>query len=294
MARSIVVGVSNAEDTDAALDWAAAEAAYRGCSLHLVHSLQWLLQDAFGASDEVRAGLVVDGEEILARAAARVRAVQPDAVVETSLDLDVDPATALLDRADAPDGAFMIVLGSKGRSRLGDLLAASSTLATIHDAHCPVVVVRAPVGDPVPAAPVVVGVDGSDLSARAVEAAFAEASLWGTGVRAVLTWHPPALWSPELAAYAVLGDDERQRISQASADALAGSLARWRDRYPDVPVEQVVLEGHAGEALVRASRGARLLVVGSRGRGGFAGLLLGSVSSAAIHHAECPVMVCHR
>ena len=294
MARSILVGVSNAEDTDAALDWAAAEASRRGCSLHLVHSLQWLLQDAFGASDEVRAGLLVDGNEILARAAARVRAARPDAVVATSLDLDADPATALLDRADVPDGALMIVLGSKGRSRLGDLLAASSTLATIHDAHCPVVVVRGPVPHPGPTAPVVVGVDGSDLSARAVEAAFAEAALWGTGVRAVLTWHAPTMWSPEMAAYAVLGDEERRRIAQGCTEAVARSLAVWSDTYPDVPVEQVVREGHAGEALVQASRGARLLVVGSRGRGGFTGLLLGSVSSAAIHHAECPVMVCHR
>ena len=76
-------------------------------------------------------------------------------------------------------------------------------------------------------------------------------------------------------------------------EALSEQLAGWREKYPDVPVTEVVERSHPVEALVRASRTADLVVVGCRGRGGFGGMLLGSVSQGLIRHADCPVAVVH-
>ncbi len=80
-----------------------------------------------------------------------------------------------------------------------------------------------------------------------------------------------------------LGQEERRLLSEA--------LAGHRERHPDVAVEHETVHGPTREALIEASRTARLVVVGARGRGGFSGLLLGSVSQALLHHAHCPVAV---
>lgn len=295
MRRQVLVGVSDRESSTAAVDWAAAEAARRELPVHVVHSLHWLLQNAVGDSARVREDLLRAGRESLQEAVERVHARAPELDVETTVELELDPASALLSRADS---AELVVLGSRERSTFGDVIAGSATIATVRHAPCPVVVVRphatraqvAGAG----AGEVVVGVDGSEVSSRAVEAAFAEASLWGCGLTAVHVWQPATVGAPESFVYGVLVPSDLEQAREAHGALLSEALAGWRDKHPDVPVREVLVEGHAGGALVEASRDARLLVVGTRGRGGFAGLLLGSVSSAVLHHADCPVMVCHR
>lgn len=145
---------------------------------------------------------------------------------------------------------------------------------------------------------IVVGIDGSSESEDALEFALAEARLRGTTLHVVHAWRTPltlALPEPTVMGYAPVsaGDLEqlaaklRERAEQLVAEELHAVLGD----DPRVEVRREVLESDAAEALVEASRGADLLVVGSRGRGGFSGLLLGSVGQHVAHHAHCPVVI---
>jgi nucleotide-binding universal stress UspA family protein len=170
--------------------------------------------------------------------------------------------------ADAQD-ASMIVVGSAGMLTMSSLAGGSAAMAVAGHAKVPVVVVRPglPDAEPGPSAfRVVVGTDGTAISKAAVEFAFAEAQAHGCGVTIV---------------HAI--DDENQR---ADAEAMLASLAvGHRD------VRTVIAPAVASRALIDESAGARMVVVGSRGQGGLAGLLRGSVSQAVIHRAHCPVAV---
>ena len=140
---------------------------------------------------------------------------------------------------------------------------------------------------------VVVGVDGSEQSILALRWAMEEASVrQGWSVEAIITWTYPVMATDGFSGGAgligldpaVLAEGARQRLESAIQTACPDEPERQR-------IKRTVQEGGAGHALVEASRGAQLLVVGSRGHGGFADLLLGSVSSQCVHHAHCPVTV---
>jgi nucleotide-binding universal stress UspA family protein len=134
----------------------------------------------------------------------------------------------------------------------------------------------------------VVGVDGSELSRLAVDFAFSHAALHHLGVLAVHAYAFPAfITSSDLPSAAYDIDDLREDHARLLAEALAG----YRDNYPDMPVRQKVVYGPPAAVLVAESAGAALTVVGSRGRGGFAGLLLGSTSQSVLHHATGPVAI---
>ena len=131
----------------------------------------------------------------------------------------------------------------------------------------------------------VVGVDGSPTSEAATAFAFEAASLRRVPLVAVHVWRDvlvDATMAP-LLDWDVIDSDERE--------VLAERLAGWSEKYPDVPVRRLVARDRPARALVEESGRAQLVVVGSRGRGGFHGLLLGSVSQALLHHAHCPVAV---
>ncbi|MFN0090752.1 MAG: universal stress protein [Acidimicrobiales bacterium] len=135
---------------------------------------------------------------------------------------------------------------------------------------------------------IVVGVDGSEHSVAALRWAVEEAKLRNAQVEAVISWQYPVYAADPIGATAIssldpelVRDGARRALEEAIAAADAGPA----------PVTPVVLEGSAGHALIETARGAELLVVGSRGHGGFAGLLLGSVSTQCVHHAPCPVVV---
>jgi nucleotide-binding universal stress UspA family protein len=133
---------------------------------------------------------------------------------------------------------------------------------------------------------IVVGVDGSESSTRALRWAVRQAQLTGGSVVAVTAWHYPYNLGVAPVAFDGLSDFESdaKRI-QAEALAEVSGLA------PEVRVEPLTAEGHPAEVLLNASKDADLLVVGSRGHGGFAAALLGSVSLHCVLHAQCPVMV---
>lgn len=134
---------------------------------------------------------------------------------------------------------------------------------------------------------IVVGVDGSEASDAALGWALAQAHRTGDQVQAVHAWHYPEISELLTANPFELQHDE---FRADAARVLRSALERV-DPRPDVHVDPVVAMGRAAEVLLAAAADADLLVVGSRGRGGFAGLLLGSVSQHCVHHAPCPVVV---
>jgi nucleotide-binding universal stress UspA family protein len=284
--RAVVAGVDGSECSLQAVRWAAAEAARRHVPLRLVAAHAWpaggLIGDP-GLGVDYRAVLrdVVLGH--LAAAAADALQVAPGLEVE-QVEVTGYPVPVLLGDSGS---AEMVVLGDRGLGGFTGLLIGSVAVAASAHAACPVVVVRGPEPDGVTplAEPVVVGVDGSPTSEAAVAFAFEEASLRRVPLVAVHVWRDvlvDATMAP-LLDWDAIESDERE--------VLAERLAGWSAKYPDVPVRRSVIRDRPGHALVEESGRAQLVVVGSRGRGGFHGLLLGSVSQALLHHAHCPVAV---
>lgn len=137
---------------------------------------------------------------------------------------------------------------------------------------------------------IVVGVDGSEQSRAALQWAYDEAAHHGASVTAVMTWEPPTL--PMSPPYGALTDADYPTSPRTEALALLDQLVADLDgQRADVDVRTSVEEGHPAEVLIERSKEADLLVVGSRGHGGFAGMLLGSVSHHLVAHASCPVVV---
>jgi nucleotide-binding universal stress UspA family protein len=136
---------------------------------------------------------------------------------------------------------------------------------------------------------IVAGIDGSESSASALRWAIRQAALTGAAVDAVIAWHYPDLASSGIAVGAVEPTYGffRENAEKIAADAISSTV----DPASDVPVSARVAQGHAAQVLLDASAGASLLVVGSRGHGGFAEALLGSVSQHCVQHALCPVVV---
>jgi nucleotide-binding universal stress UspA family protein len=217
-------------------------------------------------------------------AVERARATAPEVDVSRAV-VTGDPLTVLEAQSRA---AELVVVGSRGMGGFVGLLVGSTAVHLAAHSRCPVLVVRE---EPSADAPVVLGVDGSAAGERAVEFAFAEAELRKAplvAVHAWTTWNAPnpapqGASAPYANPPGALAAQEERLLSEA--------LAGHRARYPGVVVEQRTVHGRSREALIDASLSAQLLVVGARGRGGFAGLLLGSVSQALLHHAHCPVAV---
>jgi nucleotide-binding universal stress UspA family protein len=135
---------------------------------------------------------------------------------------------------------------------------------------------------------VVVGVDGTPVGEAAIAFAFAAASMRGTGLVAVHTWTDLVLEAAFAGSAAQL---DFSVLAEEAGEVLGERLAGWQEKYPDVPVTRHVSRERASRALLRHAEHAGLVVVGSRGRGGFRGLLLGSTSQHLLHHAPCPVAV---
>jgi nucleotide-binding universal stress UspA family protein len=135
---------------------------------------------------------------------------------------------------------------------------------------------------------IVVGVDGSDGSVQALRFAIEEARIRGATLRAVNAWHvPPAVYGAGWAPATVDLDEYRKLAEEALVESVEGAGAA----ASGVEVTPILREGHPADILLDESKGADLLVVGTRGLGGFKGLLLGSVSHQVALHASCPVVV---
>ena len=193
----------------------------------------------------------------------------------------------------------VVVVGNRGRGGFHSLLAGSVSVHTAAYGRCPVVVARPhrtpQTGDGTPhhgVGRVVGGVDGSELSDAAVGFAFREAAEREVGLTAVHCWQLPVPAGPSDVALVMCADGVDYEAQ--GKELLVRALSPFQERYPRIAVHTVVVRDNPAATLVGESAGAELLVVGSRGYGGFTGLLLGTVSHAAIHHAACPVAVVHR
>jgi nucleotide-binding universal stress UspA family protein len=275
MSRSrVVVGVNGSPSSLRAVEHGAAEAARRSLPLHLLHAWDaWPLYD--GATLVPLDGVEEAEARVLHRAVEHLREVAPDVEVSTGL---------VQERADealvgASRSAVLLVLGRHDGSRAwtGPVLAHVTALA-----HCPVVVV--PPEGPRSTGDVVVGVDGSAVSAAAVDVAFALASEWGRRLVAVLAM--TSTFDEHVTSPSML-EELRERGRRSLAESLAGQSGRW----PDVEVVPSVHVADAVPVLLEAAQDAAMLVVGSHGRGALLRAALGSVSSSLLRTAPCPVVV---
>ncbi|MFG1843619.1 universal stress protein [Micromonospora sp. NPDC049175] len=272
----ILVGYDGSTDASTALEWALEEARHSGQPVRLAYVFEWLTVAGW-VGPGVAPGVWPDEtarrqvEDLVRKAAAEAAAAHPGLTI-TGEVYDGPPALVLQERSAE---AGMLVLGSRGHGGFGGLLAGSTAVSVAAHAHCPVVVVRDGTAGG-PDDPVAVGVDGSAPSLVALGFAVERAARRQVPLRVLHAWTP----GPGGAAGV---PDERAAVEQA--------LEPWRRTYPQLNVTVDLISGSPAAMLIEASRSAQAVVVGSRGRGGLAGMLLGSVSQQVIQHAGCPVAV---
>ncbi|MBV8179760.1 MAG: universal stress protein [Mycobacterium sp.] len=291
----ILVGVDGSACSAAAVRWAACEATMRNIPLTLVH---------------VIAGPVVTGLPILAIPATpiqaeffeqreegarqmlsdAIRVAEDSAAGNSSTKVNAEvffsaPAATLVEQSK---DAEMVVVGSRGQSTWHRALLGWVSTALVHHAHCPVAVIHDELSSQRhrPGSSVLLGIDGSPASELATAIAFDEASRRGA----------------ELVALHACNDGDIRHIptmewsawQSAAEKTLAERLAGWQERYPDVSIRRLIEWEQPARHLIDRAQSAQLVVVGSHGRGGFAGMLLGSVSTAVVHAADVPVIVARR
>lgn len=283
--RTVVAGVDGSEAALEAVRWAAREAARRDAPLLLVNATS--IVSLYSSSttvpmfDEAVRAIDQDSARILDEARAAAESV---GATDVRRHTDPEPPAAALRAASR--SARLLVLGAAGRGHVGTALG-SVTLTVASHAECPVVVVRGHTTDDT--GPIVVGVDGGPLSDTALAHAFDEASVRRTGLTALHAWNDSDVARGHLAHYFELEAWEGTR--DVEERALAERLAGWSARYPDVQVQRRIEQDDPAGCLVAASAGAGLVVVATRGRGGFSGLLLGSTGLRLIQDAACPVLL---
>jgi len=282
----VVVGVDGSPSSDLAVRWAAREATMRNVPLTIVHvstpPVLWpaapILVELHQRREEAEAGKIIT--EAIKVAEDSVRdGNRPE--IDTEL-VWAAPVPSLIDLSKE---AHMMVVGCRGQDALQRTLLGSVSAGLIHHAHCPVAVIHdeAPILLGPSQLPVLVGIDGSPASELATAIAFDEASFRGVDLLAVHAWTDSDISG-------VLSK-EWSALQSRAAEILAERLAGWQERYPDVTVHRRLVLDRPARHLLDESESAQLVVVGSHGRGGFAGMLLGSVSTAVVHAARIPVIV---
>lgn len=282
-ARKIIVGYDRSPDAQAAAAWALDEAARTGALVEFFYAYEWPAWAP--ATSTVPAPAVwPDGETDRAIKGALNEAVttarQTHPTVRTAISIvNASAALTLIDRSAE---ASLIVIGSRGHSAVAGLLGSVSVAASAH-AHCPVIVVR---GDAAPTAPIVVGVDDSPSAQSALAFAVEQAAARGVPLRVIRAWTPvTGIWAETPMATGTVTAEERHPFDEM--------VAGWRDKYPTLQISAEAVVDHPAAALALGSTTAQLLVVGTRGRGAFRGMLLGSVSQHLLRHSACTVAVVH-
>ncbi|MCK0089535.1 universal stress protein [Rhodococcus sp. F64268] len=286
--NNVTVGVDGSPASTRAVRWAAATAAQRGLSLHLVHAVDFATT-GWAATPFVQTSRVFEWAEEDAKA---VLGEAERIARQSAPGLEITAAVALTGTAKwlvrLSRETRMLVLGESGGGRLGEMFLGSTPVAVIGHATCPVVVVR---GEDAPSEPdyrpVVVGIDGSPLSENALAAAFEEASFRDVDLVAVHIWSDLKVGALETMPL----EFEPEALEDVERVLLGERLAGYGERYPDVTVIRKIYVDGPRTHLQAWSEHAQLVVVGSRGRGGFKGLVLGSTSNSLLRAAHCPVMV---
>ncbi len=282
---AVVVGVDGSPSSELAIDWAVDEAARRNLPLHLVHVF---VQDyptmTVGippAIDDLR-GMA---QTVINDAVARANRLGPDLSVTAA----VHTGSAAKFLIDASTRADTVVVGTAGRRGMARVMLGSTAAQVAAHSQCPVVVVRqAPPAAMSADRRVIVGVDGAGVSHDAVGYAFGQASSRGASLTVVHGWWLE--YAGDVFAVPYTGG-EHEELEMSQRALVSEAIAGWSEKYPDVEVRQQIVRAEPVELLTKDSAGADLVVVGSRGRGGFSGLLLGSVSRHVLQLADCPVAV---
>lgn len=276
----IRVGVDGSPANDAALHWAAVEAANRHAELVVVHAYEWR---GFGTRVADPAAAAHERAEALVETAVRqAQAFAPGVNARGQAVLGA-PGPVLI---EGSANAALTVVGGRGHGGFASLLLGSVSQQVATHATRSVVVVR---GRPdVEGGTIVVGVDGSPGGEPALAAAFEEAEVRHAGILAVRVYRPHyAPVGPDMSPYPE--DPVTRRDNEILF--LEEDIAVWVKEHPDVSVRTAVIEGQTAAVLADVSASAQLVVVGTRGHGGFGGLLLGSVGQQLLHHAACPVLI---
>jgi nucleotide-binding universal stress UspA family protein len=282
----IVAGVDGSDSAREAARWAVAEAARKRAPLRLVTVVQVPVASGYigdaGLSTDLLENLRTEGLRILDEARSELAGLEPD--VDIAMAVLVGPAIPTMVEESA--GARLVVVGSRGLGGFRGMLVGSTAVALASRGDCPVAVIR---GGDRTTGPVVVGVDGSPASDTAIGLAFEEAAQRRAELVVVHTWLEHASDAAYVAAVEpVLNWDA---LAERGMEKLTERLAGWTDKYRDVTVTRRVTRGRPIVNLLAEAADAQLLLVGSRGRGAFAGVLLGSTSQALVYHAPCPLIV---
>ena len=281
----IVVGVDESAGAASALRWAVRESETRGWPLTAV--LAWDFVNQHHAIGETRFDPEYgEADALNALNAIVARAIGADRTdaVETKVVCD-HAVSALL---DASEGADLLVVGARGLGGFRSLLLGSVSQQCLHHSACPVAIVREAVPEVEDLSRrIVVGVDGSDTSRRAFQWAVDSGRLQHKEVEAVLAWGYFHSVGDPFVSIAFASDP-----LPVAARRLIDSIVEDTDTSGlPAPVIRTMASGGAAAAILDAAENADLVVVGSRGLGGFARLALGSVSYQIVHHAKCPVIV---
>lgn len=291
MIDGVVVGFDGSPAANVALDWGAATAVAHGLALTILTSRPDAEAPVVELGDDDEGEEIVGDEiaDMLAAAAERIAAAHPELTVHNVVTPD-SPVDSLLAASEA---AAMIAIGSRGMEGFQGLLIGSTVMEVTPYAQCPVVVLYVPDADTVAAREearhpneVVVGFDGSSYSLQALTFGLQHAAATGLSLTVVhisggSPKHDPQPVNPD-------AEDLTAEVRDDLAEAV-----RIAADFPTVPVSYLHAVGRPAGILIREASGSALAVVGARGRGGFAQLLLGSVGLQLVIHAECPVAVVH-
>ncbi len=266
--KPIVVGYDGSEGADLALRWALAEGQARGWPVHVLQVFEWPVDIS-----PAEWGWLTDEQRAEAKARLDKAVAEAGGAVEEASIVEGSVVGTLLARSKQ---AAMLVVGERGSNAVAGLLLGSVSASVAVHAPCPVVVVRGK--ERVRShMPIMVGVDDSPHAQAAAMFAFAEAAAHQCDVVAVHAWRPDG--------------DPSGEAEVAERYALRQALAPATKAYPEVKWSIRLIADRPSTALIVVSHDARLMVVGHRGGGGFAELLLGSVAHQLLHHAYGPVAI---